>query len=136
MGADVCLAVNAVPRLKKGVETVITTWYRRAKQLDPLSYLAGSRGLPNMLDLFMNTLQALQYELGNFKAISADVRINPDLSGLTWIEFYRPRELIDRGMEAAERALPEIRRVLADRLEGQRGPSDETRATAGADAAR
>ena len=30
-----------------------------------------------------------QYELGNFKAISADVRINPDLSAYTWIEFYR-----------------------------------------------
>lgn len=116
MGADICIAVNAVPQLKKGVETVLSTWYRRLKRLDPLSYLAGSQGLPNMFDLIMNTMQVLQYELGNFKAISADVRINPDLSGLTWIEFYKPQELIDRGAEAAERALPEIKRVLADRL--------------------
>ena len=120
MGADICIAVNAVPRLKKGVETVLTTWYRRFKRLDPLSYLAGSQGLPNMFDLMMNTMQALQYELGNFKAISADVRINPDLSSLTWVEFYKPQALIDRGMEAAERALPEIKRVMAARL-GEKG---------------
>jgi predicted acylesterase/phospholipase RssA len=64
----------------------------------------------------MNSMQTLQHELGNFKAISADVRINPDLSGFTWIEFHRALELIERGAEAAERALPEIRRVLAERM--------------------
>ena len=49
----------------------------------------------------MNSTQQLQHELGNFEAISADVRIVPDLSEFTWIEFYRPRELIERGLEAA-----------------------------------
>ncbi len=68
-----------------------------------------------MLDLVMNSLQTLQYELGNFKAISADVRVNPDLSDFTWMTFYRPQELIDRGAEATERALPAIRRALEER---------------------
>ncbi len=137
MGADICIAVNAVPQLKKGVETVLTTWYRRLKRLDPFSYLAGSQGLPNMLDLVMNTMQALQYELGNFKAISADVRINPDLSGLTWVEFYKPQALIDRGLEAGERAVPEIKRVIADRLARIGAAPDTTaRAAAAADPAR
>jgi NTE family protein len=126
MGADLCIAVNAVPRLKKGVQTVLSKWYRQVKRLDPFSYLAGSRDLPNMFDLIMNSMQTLQYELGNFKAISADVRINPDLSGLTWIEFYRPAELIERGAEAAHRALPEIKRLIGERLPG-------TRVTAGGD---
>jgi predicted acylesterase/phospholipase RssA len=69
-----------------------------------------------MFDITMNSIQQLQHELGNFKAISADVRIHPDLSELTWIEFYRPQELIERGARATERALPEIRRVLAEKL--------------------
>ena len=69
-----------------------------------------------MFDVIMNSMQTLQYELGNFKAIAADVRINPDLSAYTWIEFYRPQEMIERGAEAAERALPEMKRILADRL--------------------
>ena len=115
MGADVRIGVNVVPPLKKGVTNALTRIWRRVDALNPLSYLGDNRHLPNMLDIFMNTIQMLQHELGNFKAIAADVRIVPDLSDLTWVEFYKPRELIDRGAEAAEKALPEIRRVLAER---------------------
>jgi NTE family protein len=128
MGADICIAVNAVPRLKRGVQTVLSRWYRRLKRLDPLSYLAGSRDLPNMFDIIMNSMQTLQYELGNFKAISADVRINPDLSALTWIEFYKPEQLMACGAEAAERAVPEIKRVLAERLETPRATEESVAA--------
>src|SRR5262249_9126941 len=116
----------AVPRLRKGVQTVLSRSYRRLKRLDPLSYLAGSRDLPNMFDLIMNSMQTLQHELGNFKAISADVRINPDLSPLTWIEFYKPQEFIDRGAEAAERALAEIKRLLAVRRGAPRAGREHT----------
>src|SRR5712664_1972413 len=125
MGADVTIAVNAVPQLRRGVQTVLSKAYRRLKSIDPLSYLAGSRDLPNMVDIIMNSMQTLQYELGNFKAISADVRINPDLSALTWVEFYRPQEFIDRGSEAAERALAEIKRVLTERRTVPRAADDE-----------
>jgi NTE family protein len=116
MGADICLAVNVVPQLKKGVDTVLSRFYRKANRLNPLSYLSREPDLPNLLDILMNSIQTLQFELGNFKAISADVRINPDLSGYTWMEFYKPRELIERGAQATEQALPEIRRVMAEKL--------------------
>jgi NTE family protein len=116
MGADLCIAINVVPQLRRGVDTMLSRLYRRFTAINPLSYLAGSRGMPSTFDLVMNSMQTLQYELGNFKAISADVRINPDCSGFTWIEFYRPRELIERGAEAAERALPDIKRLLAARV--------------------
>ena len=107
--------MNVVPPLKKGVETVLSRLYRRANYLNPFSYFSKDRDLPSMLDVMMNSIQMLQYELGNFKSISADIRINPDLSEYTWTEFYRATELIDRGAEAAEKALPEIRRVIAER---------------------
>ncbi len=69
-------------------------------------------GLPNMFDIIMNSMQVLhRYELGNFKAISADVLINPELSDFTWIEYYRATELIQRGVEAAERSMPAIQRA-------------------------
>src|SRR5262249_2761181 len=58
---------------------------------------------------------------GQFKAISADVRINPELSAFTWIEFYRAMEIIERGVEAAERALPDIKRQLAERIAAPAG---------------
>ena len=115
MGADICIAVNVVPPLQKGVETFVSRIYRQANRLNPLSYLSREAHLPNMFDIIMNSIQTLQYELGNFKAISADVRINPDLSGYTWIEFYKPMAFIEEGARAAERALPEMRRVIEER---------------------
>jgi NTE family protein len=117
MGADMCIAVNVVPPLKKGVTTVLAKLYQQMNRFNPLSYLGTGQNLPNMFDIVMNSMQVLQYELGNFKAISADVLINPDLSDFTWIEYYRSEELIERGIEAAETALPAIQKSLEDRVQ-------------------
>jgi NTE family protein len=115
MGADLCIAVNAVPPVQKGVTNALTRMWRRVNALNPLSYLGDNRYLPNTMDVFMNTIQILQHELGKFKAISADVTITPNLTEFTWIEFYKTRGLIERGAEAAEKALPQIKRLLAER---------------------
>jgi NTE family protein len=116
MGADLTIAVNVVPPLKRGVETVISSWYRTLNAFNPLSYLVESEEMPSMFDIVMNSMQTLQYELGNFKAISADVLINPDLSDFTWIEYYRAEELIARGADAARRALPAIEKAIEARI--------------------
>jgi NTE family protein len=116
MGADLCIAVNVVPRLKKGLENEVSKAYRFLNRFNPLSYLGDSRNLPNLFDIIMNSMQTLQYELGNFKAISADVLINPDLYDFTWIEYYRSEELIQKGIEAAERAIPAIQSAYAQKL--------------------
>ena len=102
--------------MKRGVETAISSFIRRVNVFNPLSYLADSQNMPNLFDIVMNSMQILQYELGNFKAISADVLINPDLSDFTWIEYYRADELIARGEEAAQRALPAILKALESRI--------------------
>jgi NTE family protein len=116
MGADLIVAVNVVPRLKRGVETVLSSWYRTMNTFNPLNYLVDSEKMPSMFDIVMNSMQTLQYELGNFKAISADVLINPDLSDFTWIEYYRAEELIERGAAAARRALPAIEKAIEARI--------------------
>ena len=69
-----------------------------------------------MFDVIMNAMQILQYELGNFKAANAEVRINPDLSDFTWVEYYRSDELIARGREEAEAKLPLIQRAMKEKL--------------------
>ena len=126
MGADFCIGVNAVPHLRRGVQTVISQLYGRLRRLDPFAYLSGSHTVTNTFDCIMNTIQTLQHELGHFKAISADVRVNPDLSAFTWIEFYRAMEIIERGAEAAERALPEIKQRLAERIAPRQQVDDVT----------
>jgi NTE family protein len=117
MGADITVAVNVVPPMKRGVETVLSSFYRRLNAFNPLSYLGDAQDMPNLFDIVMNSMQILQYELGNFKAISADVLINPDLSDFTWIEYYRADELIERGIEAAQKALPLIEKAVAARID-------------------
>ena len=116
MGADLIIAVNVVPPLRRGVETVISRWSRRLNQFNPLSRMGDAQDMPNMLDIFMNTIQMMQRELGDYKAIAADARINPDLSDFTWVEFYRPQEITERGVDAARRAIPEIKRLYNDRI--------------------
>ncbi len=116
MGADLIVAVNVVPRMKRGVETVLSAWYRRVSTFNPLNYVMKAEDMPNLFDIVMNSMQILQYELGNFKAIGADVVINPDLSDFTWIEYYRADELIARGAEAARRALPAIEKAIEARI--------------------
>jgi len=116
MGADITVAVNVVPRMKRGIETALSYWYRRLNAFNPLSYIGDAQDMPNLFDIVMNSMQILQYELGNFKAITADVLINPDLSDFTWIEYYRADELIERGAEAAQRALPAIRKAVEGKI--------------------
>jgi NTE family protein len=130
MGADIAVAVNVVPPMKRGVETALSYWYRRLNAFNPLSYVSDGTDLPNLFDIVMNSMQILQYELGNFKAITADVLINPDLSDFTWIEYYRADELIERGAEAAERELPLIEKAIESKLVPIRQAAPGARATA------
>jgi NTE family protein len=125
MGADLCIAVNVVPPLKKGLENVVSRAYRVYSMFNPISYFEGTLGLPNMFDIIMNSMQVLQYELGNFKAISADVLINPDLSDFTWIEYYRSKELIERGIAAAEQAMPAVKNAYSQHLAPYRNPQKD-----------
>jgi len=101
MGADITVAINVVPRLKRGVETTISTFFRRVNTFNPINLFVDDENMPNLFDIVMNQMQITQHELGNFKAISADVLIKPDLSDFTWIEYYRADELMARGADAA-----------------------------------
>lgn len=111
MGADRCIAVRVVPPLRKGLKTAISRWTGRLNLVNPFA-LFGVGDMPNSLEITMNALQTLQYELGLYKVISADVSIQPDLSDFTWTDFDRSHELIQKGVEAAEAALPDLRRMV------------------------
>jgi len=116
MGADLCIAINVVPLPKKGVENVLSRGVRQARNALLFGGLLGTKDLPNLFDVVMNSIQVLQYELGHYRAISADVRINPALADFTWIEFYRATEIAARGDAAARARIHDIERVLAQRL--------------------
>ena len=116
MGADLVIGVNVVPQLQRGTTTVISRAFKRVNRFNPLSWRNDAENLPDIVDVLMNSLQTMQYELGNFKALSADVRLNVDLADMTWIEFHRALEIIERGRSAAEAVLPQVQADLAQRV--------------------
>lgn len=67
---------------------------------------------PTISDIMVQTLLASEYEMARHASHDVDVMIHPDLSGIQWYELYRVDDLIRRGEEAAEKALPGIRELL------------------------
>jgi NTE family protein len=116
MGADVAVAVNVVPRLDPSVTTGLSKTFKRVSRLNPMSYLSSSQGLPDVIDVFMNSLQAIQYELGTFKSLGADLLVNVDLADYTWIDFHRSAEIIDRGREAGGRVAADLQAIIDERI--------------------
>lgn len=66
----------------------------------------------NISDIIVRTLQSTEYVLAEQSAQQADVVIHPDLVGINWFELYKVGELIQRGEEAARKALPEIKKLI------------------------
>ena len=60
MGADLTVAVNVVPRMKRGVENAVSAFIRKASVFNPLNLLSGAQDMPNLFDIVMNSMQILQ----------------------------------------------------------------------------
>ena len=116
MGANIVVAINVVPQLRRGVTTALSRSFRRISKLNPFSHLGDSRSLPDIVDVFMNSLQAVQRELGTYKALRSDVLINVELAEFTWIDFHRALEIIERGRIAGAEAAPRVLQAITARL--------------------
>jgi predicted acylesterase/phospholipase RssA len=113
MGADLVIAVNAVPKLERGTQNPFARVLGALDWLNPLSYLQGGARLPNSFDVVMKSLLILQHELGNRRAADADVSINPAAGALWFLEFWNAPAFIRCGAAAAEAAIPAIREKRA-----------------------
>jgi len=67
---------------------------------------------PNIADIIVRTLQASEFLIAEQSAKQADVLIHPDLKGIGWFEMYEVNQLIKRGEEAAQKALPAIKALV------------------------
>jgi hypothetical protein len=68
--------------------------------LNPLSYVGEARHLPNLLEVFMNSMQILWHELGTSGRSRPTSESTSNLSGFTWTDYHRPQEIIDLGAAA------------------------------------
>lgn len=69
---------------------------------------------PNIPDIIVRSLQAVEYVVSEQSAQQADIVIHPNLVGINWFELYQVDELIKRGEEAAYQHLSDIKKLVSE----------------------
>jgi NTE family protein len=90
MGADVVIAVSIPPLTRRSVPT-------------------------NPIAVAYQAVTIMSAEIARLRAREADVVISPDVGDVAYDDFTQKKRLIAAGEEAARKALPEIRALLAAR---------------------
>jgi len=101
MGADFVIAVNVNPDVTRRMGK---TYHARVAAKKP----------PNLLQIMMQSIYITTYSLAHNSMSAADIAIEPELGSITSSDFRLAGKLIYRGREATEKALPEIRKKLAE----------------------
>ncbi len=99
MGADFIIAVNVNP--------VVADRMGKTSQKRVSVHKE-----PNIFQIMMQSIYITTYSLSRNSLESADIVIEPDLSNIGAGDFNKARELITRGRQAAQNAIPEIKRKL------------------------
>jgi NTE family protein len=117
MGADVLVAVNlTMPagsrksslRERRLSEAVLDLDLARIKEIA----LPKALQAPNFAQVFFQMIYTMEYEIAKSRTALAHVNIHPDLTGFSWTEMHRAREIIDAGEKVAEAALPKVKALL------------------------
>lgn len=99
MGADFIIAVNVNPDVSGRMGKTYKQRVEAQKE-------------PNIFQVMMQSIYITTYSLAWNSLMEADIVIEPDLAQIGASEFRRVRELITKGRQAAEDAIPEIKRKL------------------------
>jgi len=102
MGADFIIAVNVNP----DVSGRMGKTYRQRVE---------AHKEPNIFQIMMQSIYITTYAVARNSLIDADIVIEPDLTNIGAGDFSKAQELITRGQQAAQEAIPEIKK----KLEGQ-----------------
>lgn len=69
---------------------------------------------PNILDIIVNSIQAMEYAIAESDCQKSDILLSPIAEGVDWFDFFRVGTLIKNGEEEAGRMLPAIKSVLSE----------------------
>jgi len=67
---------------------------------------------PNMFEVLMQLINAMQYEKIKLATKSADIVIAPDVSSIGMFAFYKADEAIAQGYKATKKILPKLRELV------------------------
>lgn len=69
---------------------------------------------PNILDIIVNSVQAMEYAIAESDCQKADIFLNPVAEGVDWFDFFRVEALIRKGEEEAGKMLPAVKGMLSE----------------------
>jgi NTE family protein len=114
MGADITIACNVLPGAKENA-TYIRLRNKNWK-FPPDSFLKPGRiRLPNMKKMLFQYLSVMENRIlvGNLREAKPTILIEPRVGAFKPAEFHRASEIIARGEEAAESAMPALKQMLS-----------------------
>ncbi len=125
-GANKIIAVNVFPSSKDMLERRILRQEAAEKeemQIRQKNFLSrsffrlkksiGHLFFPNAFDILMNTIQAMETEIAEIESESADLVIRPVVANANWVDFFKPKQFIQRGEEEAVKMLPKIKALVS-----------------------
>ncbi len=68
---------------------------------------------PNVFDILMNTIQAMESEIAEIEGDAADVLLRPVVPEANWVDFFKPKPFIKRGEEETIKHLPRIKALVS-----------------------
>ena len=101
MGADFVIAVNVNPDVSDRMGKASKVRAEAHKE-------------PNIFQIIMQSIYITTYSVARNSLVEADIVIEPDLGHIGAGDFNKAQELIDYGRQAAQNAIPEIKRKLAE----------------------
>jgi len=115
------LFVRQVPetvfvRMPKFIARIIAGFVRYTIRPDSLIDALSRQSTPGMVRATYMSIAIMSSELARekLKRVPPDVLIRPDIGGVRWTDFDSVDELIELGEKAAEKHLPEIRRLITE----------------------
>lgn len=105
MNADITIAVNVTPRIKKTKKRIYI------EEADPSRQPLEKE--PNMYTIMMNYMSIMNSRAADASLKKADIVIEPRLAGISFTDFKKAEQCILEGEFAAIDALLDIKRLLA-----------------------
>lgn len=98
--ADIILASNVIPGLPERMHRRVLRQQGRP---------------PNVISIVLGAIEIMESEIIKSRMQQADVIIAPEVGHFSTLDYDRVADIIQAGREAAQRALPRIRQLLAPR---------------------
>jgi NTE family protein len=108
--------------VKRKISSLLRENRDKIKFFDELSHIARTKiysgrekidpKTPNIFDVLMQSIHAMEYEIVKPATKTADIVINPDVSHIGTFAFYKGEEAISQGYKATKDILPKLQEII------------------------